>query len=259
MTPRPGRTRTSRLLRSPLPYIGTATALVIGTGVAAYGDWDVNADRATFTVHAASIPRMDAPNAVLPSGPALVDAGGRILRGPRITWSRVEITPSVGVQRYVVTRNLGPIRQIACDVPAPRRGCVDLLPPAGYLVTYTVVATHGRFWTGTPSQASQQLLLPGKAEPIVVDGVVVTPGPGGTAVVPGVDPSTSAVAPAPGTVSPPAGPSPDVPVPSSAPVIVPPEPPESAPVEESVPPPVGSSGPAPTEENEKETLSPAVE
>jgi len=246
---RPARTRnTLRFLRSPLPFVGVATAAAIGTGVAAYGDWDVGAESATFEVRAASIPRMAAPSVQLPAGRPAISADGLVAPGLRIRWERVEIAPGTPVQRYVVTRHLGPIAQVACEVPAGRTRCVDEQAPAGYLATYTVTATYGSFWTGAPSKPSEPTLLPGEAAPIVVAGVVVLPGAGGAAVVPA--PGVSASAPARTTVvqpdpgDGPAGPAdpggpgePVEPAPagsaSQAPVIKPPEPPELP--EESAP------------------------
>ena len=236
-----------RLLRSPLTFVGVATAVAIGTGVAAYGDWNVGAESASFVVHAESIPRMDAPSAKLPSGPAGITEDGLVVSGPRIRWDRVEIAPGTPVQRYVVTRHLGPIAQVACDVPAGRTRCVDEHAPAGYLATYTVAAAYGSFWTGVPSKPSEPMLLPGEAAPILVAGVVVLPGAGGTAIVPA--PLVSASAPAavvvptgpatdpvaePGV---PGGSGPGRPEPvssaSRAPGYVPPVPPEEEPGEES--------------------------
>ena len=239
------------LLRSPLPFVGVATAVALGTGVAAYGDWDVDAESASFVVHAASIPRMDAPSAELPSGPAEITEDGLVVSGPRIRWDRVRIAPGTPVQRYVVTRHLGPIAQVACDVPAARTRCVDERAPAGYLATYTVAAAYGSFWTGVPSKHSEPMLLPGEAAPILVAGVVVLPGAGGTAIVPA--PGVTASAPAPAVVptgaatdpvaepGEPGGPGrpddPGRPEPvgsvSRAPVYVPPVPPAEEPAEES--------------------------
>lgn len=207
------------------------TAAAIGTGVAAYGNWDVKAEAVTFTVHAASIPRMAAPDAELPPGEPLVSGDGLVVRGPRISWRRISIASGVRVQRYVVTRHLGPVTQVACDVPAGRTRCVDWHPPAGYLVTYTVAATYGSYWTGLASESSRPVLLPGEAAPILVDGVVVLPGSAGGALVPGPGPSgiasPGAVVNGPGTPADPANPAPDTSASPQAPVIVPPAPPET--------------------------------
>ncbi|MEV4703955.1 hypothetical protein [Actinoplanes sp. NPDC049316] len=239
-----------------------ATALAIGTGVAAYGDWDVGADEAQFTVHAASIPRMDAPAVTLPGGQPEITADGIVVGGPRIEWDRVSIAPGTPVQRYVVTRHLGPIIQVACDVPADHRRCVDENAPAGYLATYTVAATYGSFWTGVPSPESAPVPLPGEAAPIVVDGVVMVPGGDGSTLVPA--PGVSASAPTGIVVVPQAGtgdgkPAAEPVVSASAstapgqvqqpPVHKPPAPPEeSAPVPDSGKP--SSSAPAGDDENE---------
>jgi len=264
-----------RFLRSPLPFIAVATAVAIGTGVAAYGDWDVSADSASFVVHAESIPRMKAPSATLPSGQPEITEDGLVVSGPRIRWDRVEIAPGTPVQRYVVTRHLGPIAQVACDVPAGRTRCVDESAPAGYLATYTVAAAYGSFWTGVSSKPSEPMLLPGEAAPILVDGVFVLPGAGGTAVVP--EPGVAASAPATVVVPPdsaagsPGDPGgsdesgepdgeadsgdsePDGPA-SHPPVYVPPPPPELEPEESTT----DSEKPSPTEgenngENEEDT------
>ncbi|GGQ40469.1 hypothetical protein [Couchioplanes azureus] len=252
-----------RFLRSPLPIAGAALAVAIGSGVAAYGGWDVGADAATFTVHAASIPRMAAPVAALPPGEPRITSDGLLARGPRIGWDRVEIAAGTPVQRYLVTRHLGPVTQLVCDVPAGRHGCVDEHPPAGYLVTYTVVATHGAFWTGLASPPSAPIPLPGEAAPIVVDGVVVLPGAGGDAVVlPGAggDPvvpayGPSAAAPAgggaPGAVAEPAIPAPESTDPPPVPVIVPPEPPEPGPGTTTAPAEPPANPPSPSDNPEK--------
>ena len=270
MRRRSARTRTSlRFLRSPLPFIGVATAVAIGTGVAAYGDWDVSADSASFVVHADRIPKMAAPTAELPSGPAEITEDGLVAQGPRIRWDEVEIAPGTPVQRYVVTRHLGPIAQVACDVPAGRTRCVDESAPAGYLATYTVAAAYGSFWTGVSSKPSEPMLLPGEAAPILVDGVFVVPGAGGTAVVP--EPGVAASAPATVVVPPDSAPGPagdpggsgepdddagpGEPEPagsaSHAPVYVPPAPPEDESEESTTEP--SSTEPDNAPENEDDT------
>ncbi|MFI7603226.1 hypothetical protein [Actinoplanes sp. NPDC049681] len=252
-----------------MPIIGVATAATIGTGVAAYGNWDVKAEAKTFTVRAASIPRMAAPDAEMPPGEPLVSGDGLVVRGPRISWRGVAIAADVPVQRYVVTRHLGPVAQVACDVPAGRTRCVDRHPPAGYLVTYTVAAAYGSYWTGLASEESRPVLLPGEAAPIIVDGVVVLPGSAGGALVPGPGPSGIA---APGTVVngdgaavEPGVPAPEVSTSAQAPVIVPPAPPEvetpksDTTSEPATPAPVESAGEPPKNtppgnaENEQDT------
>lgn len=250
-------------LRSPLPFVGVATAVAIGTGVAAYGGWDVGAESASFVVHAESIPRMAVPSVKLPSGRAEITEDGLVVSGPRITWEPVRIAAGTPVQRYVVTRHLGPIAQVACDVPAGRTRCVDRQAPAGYLATYTVAAAYGSFWTGVPSKPSDPMLLPGEAAPIVVAGVVVLPGEAGTVLLPA--PGVSASAPATVVVPPgsAAGPGPDpgvpdvpdrpepVPSESQAPVYVPPVPP-GEPAEESVADPEKPEKPEKPSSNESE-------
>ncbi|PRY19255.1 hypothetical protein [Pseudosporangium ferrugineum] len=240
-------------LRSPLPMIGVATAVAIGTGVAAYANWDVKAEAATFTVRAASIPRMAAPDSRLPSGEPDVGTDGLVRHGPRITWRRIRIAEGVPVQRYVVVRHLGPITQVACDVPARRSSCVDAHPPAGYLVTYTVAARYGSHWSGMPSEPGPPVLMPGEAAPIMVDGVVVLPGAdgGGLVPVPGGGPSVAPSAETAAESGTGTGAVTDtgLPVdapPSQAPIIVPPAPPEAEePVAESSPVPTGPASGAP--------------
>ncbi|MEV6597215.1 hypothetical protein AB0M36_10175 [Actinoplanes sp. NPDC051346] len=236
---------------------------------------------------------MDAPDVELPAGEPRITADGLIARGPRIHWNRVEIAPRTPVRRYLVTRHLGPIAQLVCDVPASRDGCVDEHPPAGYLVTYTVVATHGAFWTGTASRPSRPVPLPGEAAPVVIDGVVVLlPGAGGGTVVPasgsGAAASAGAVPPGtgpgatagtvPGNVpgdvpgaAPGAVPGDSAPGLSTPPVpVIPPRPPEpeqgttTEPVEPpakagevAVKPGEGATDPSEVSETEEETLFPA--
>jgi hypothetical protein len=172
-----------------------------------------------------------------------------VVAGPRITWRRIEIADDVPVERYVVTRHLGPISQVACDVPAGRSRCVDAHPPAGYLVTYTVAAAYGSSWTGLASQASNPVLLPGEAAPIYVDGVMVLPGADGGALVPvpgaSVVASAGAVTGDPGSVVNPADPGSAISASPDAPVIVPPAPPESEPGSQTSEKPGQESGPEP--------------
>ena len=113
-------------------------------------------DVETFTVHAAEIPRVARPAV-------------RAHAQPRIAWKAVRIAEDVPVQRYVVTRHLGTVTQVACDVPATARPrCIDRFAPAGYRATYTVTARHGAHWRATDSEASAVVTMTGVAVPIWV-------------------------------------------------------------------------------------------
>ncbi|WP_211353757.1 hypothetical protein [Couchioplanes caeruleus] len=176
---------------------------------------------------------VEAPAATLPGGEPRSTADGLLVRGPRIEWDRVEIAADTPVQRYLVSRHLGPVTQLACDIPVDRHSCVDEHPRAGCLVTYSVVAAHGAFWTGPAGRHSPPIPLPGEPAPVVVDGVVVLPGAGDGRVPPPLGSGAAAPAGAgaaddAGAVAGPATPAP-VPVPTDsepAPAIVPPAPPE---------------------------------
>jgi hypothetical protein len=157
------------------------SAAIAGAGGMAYGSWATNSTSETFTLYMARIPRMDPPRVT-------------VRTAPRIRWTPVELAPGVAMHRYVVTRHLGPVTQIVCDVPAaaaPR--CTDRNAPAGYVMTYTVAATYGSRWVGPASEPSSPVTRPGVAVPLIVDGVTILPGPAGAVVVlPGAAPSTSA-------------------------------------------------------------------
>jgi hypothetical protein len=203
---------------------GVTAALVATGGVISVVSWTTGSALETFTVRAARIPKMAPPSVQLRSR-------------PRITWMPVAIAEDVAVHRYVVTRHLGTVHQVACDVPAGRRlQCIDIFAPAGYEATYTVVATHGAHWTGPDSEPSAPVTAPGEAVPISVNGVMVVPGARGAAVVTGAAPSADPSADPPGGS--PEGPepaadpgaTPDVPPVDvdTEPVVIPPAPPESA-------------------------------
>lgn len=211
-------------LQPVLLALGAAAALAAtGGGVSTLTGWTTGSAPETFTVYAAEIPRMAQPR-VYPHA------------RPRISWNPVEIAPDVPVQRYVVTRHLGPVTQVACDVPAASaRRCVDRYAPAGYRATYTVAATYGPRWVGPDSKHSVVVATPGVAVPIVVEGVTIVPGAAGTPVVVGTAPqavptgaSSAPAAPAASaTASEPApGPAESEPVPVP-PVFVPPAPPDA--------------------------------
>ena len=203
--------------RSLLPTLlgaGILTALATTGGVLTAVGWTTDSTSGPFTVHAAAVPRMDPPAA---------RTGVR----PRLSWRPVRIADDVPVERYVVTRHLGTVAQVACDIPAtaPPR-CVDRYAPAGYRATYTVAARHGAHWTGADSEPSPVVTAPGVAVPISVNGMLIVPGAGGAPVVVGAapvatDPSAAASSPA---LRPSAGPS--GPVIDEPPVVhVPPAPP----------------------------------
>lgn len=180
------------VLRTPLPVIGITTALIIGGGVAAFAAWDVSARSATFTVTAAHIPRMGPPRV-------------RVGKTPQIRWGAVELLPGVPAQRYVVTRTLGPLSQVACDVPpGATLQCVDEFAPAGYRATYSVAATYGLSWVGPPGAPSRAVTMPGTAVPMLINGVMVVPGVGGEPIVDGTGgpAQVAAASPAPALSSP---------------------------------------------------------
>ena len=220
-----GRRRQS--LQPSMLASGVTAALVATGGVVTVVSWNTGSEPETFTVRAARIPKMAPPSVQLRSK-------------PRITWQPVTISEDVGVHRYVVTRHLGEVNQVACDVPAGRRPhCVDAFAPAGYETTYTVAATHGAHWTGPDSGPSEPVTTPGVAVPISVNGVLIVPGPAGTAVVAGSAPSGGSASAGPGggeeresaPVTEPGTPPDDAAPPPAAvvtdPVVVPPAPPET--------------------------------
>jgi len=153
MRHRRGRTRAWRLLR-PAVLTTAAVALAAVGGASAFAGWQVAVTPEEFTVYAASIPRMAAPIAT-----------SRAI--PQIAWTAVEIAPGVAVQRYVVTRHVGPGAQVVCDVPAVGAlRCVDPHAPAGYPIVYTVAAGRGRYWRGPDSAPSAAITMPGIAVPL---------------------------------------------------------------------------------------------
>jgi hypothetical protein len=168
-----------RFLPPSLIMAGAAVGIAATGGASAFAGWVVQATAGPFTVHAARIPTMAPPTI-------------RVRALPRIGWTAVEIAPGVPVQRYVVTRHLGPVNQVACDVPATAKPrCIDLHAPAGYQATYTIAATYGTQWTGEDSEPSNPVTMPGIALPLTIDGVVVLPGAAGAVIVPGAQPSSS--------------------------------------------------------------------
>jgi hypothetical protein len=224
------------VLRTPLPVIGITTALIIGGGVAAFAAWDVSATPETFTVQAAHIPRM---------GPPRVRSG----KIPRIRWGAVELLPGVPAQRYIVTRHLGPIALVACDVPpGATLQCADEFAPAGYRATYSVAATYGASWVGTPGAPSRAVTMPGTPVPMMINGVLVVPDPV-TGVVASSPPASSSSSSSSLPSSPSASPSSvsaaPVPVPSLPPI--PPDPPDDPPPSDVSVVPSQVSVPAPSE------------
>jgi hypothetical protein len=168
---------------------GVLAALATTGGVISAVGWSSGSTSETFTVHAAEIPRVARPAV-------------RAHAQPRIAWNPVRIAEDVPVQRYVVTRHLGTVTQVACDVPATTRPrCIDRFAPPGYQATYTVTARHGAHWRSTDSEPSPAVTMPGIAVPISVNGMLIVPGTGGTPVVVGaapeaVDPSAAPSSPA---------------------------------------------------------------
>ncbi|BFU42428.1 hypothetical protein [Krasilnikovia sp. MM14-A1004] len=172
---RPDRARRG-LVRQPLIVVGAALGVAATGGVAAFAGWSVTVQPASFTVYAARIPQPDPPRA-------------RAHLLPWIAWQPV--TRGAPVDRYVVTRHLGPAAQVACEVSAAARPrCTDRQAPPGYRATYTVAAAYGSHWVGVDSGPSAPVTVPGVAVPITVNGIQLRPGPDGTpVVVSGAEPS----------------------------------------------------------------------
>ncbi len=169
-----------RSLQPAMLAAGVVTALATTGGVLTAVGWSSGSTSETFTVHAAEIPRMARPSV-------------RAHAQPRIAWQPVRITDDVAVQRYVVTRHLGTVTQVACDIPATARPrCIDRYAPPGYRATYTVAARHGAHWQGRDSEPSPAVTMPGVAVPISVDGQLIVPGVAGTPVVVGAAPEAVA-------------------------------------------------------------------
>lgn len=228
---------------------GIMAAVATTGGVVTVVGWTGESTSETFTVHAAAIPRIAPPTA-------------RTAAQPRIAWDSVRLTGDVPVQRYVVTRHLGDVAQVACDIPATARPrCTDRHAPAGYQATYTVAARHGAHWTGTDSAPSPAVTTPGVAVPISVNGILIVPGAGGTPVVVGTAPE--AVDPSAGPSDAAAAPSGEPSAPAGGEVTEPPVhhvPP--APQEPGVPKPdpvVAEPDEAPDEAPEKPGTEPAAE
>jgi hypothetical protein len=148
-----------------------AAAATAGAAGMAFASWATTSTSDAFTVYAARMPRIGTPAVA-------------VRTAPRITWTPVELASGVPVHQYVVTRHLGPVRQIACDVPATAVArCIDANAPAGYAMTYTVAARYGSRWVGPASEPSSPVIRPGVAVPISVNGVTILPGPDGAVVV----------------------------------------------------------------------------
>jgi len=141
------------MLRPTMTTTAAVTLAAVGS-LAASADWQLPATPRDFTVYASTIPRMPAPI-------------GTIRTIPRIAWTTVDIAPGVAVQRYVVTRHIGPTAQVVCDVPAlGSLRCVDAHAPVGYRIAYTVAASCGRHWRGPDSEPSAWVTMPGIAAPL---------------------------------------------------------------------------------------------
>jgi hypothetical protein len=94
-----------RVVRRTALTGGVAVSLVLAGSVVTYASWSSATVSREFTVRSAAIPRMAAP---------------RVASGapPRIAWTPVRLTPRAPVERYRVTRHLGTVAQVACEVPA---------------------------------------------------------------------------------------------------------------------------------------------
>ncbi|MFI5932963.1 hypothetical protein [Actinoplanes sp. NPDC051494] len=163
-----------------------AGVVAVGSGVAAYGGWNVTASPSTFTIHAVRIPRMAAPTVRL------------VATGPRVGWDAVELAPGVPVDRYLVTRHPGPVGEVVCEVPGGRVSCVDTAAAAGQLSTYTVSAGFGSHWAGPDSAPSAAIRLavavPARSEP-ASPAASPEPSVSPAAVVPRADRDTPAPRP----------------------------------------------------------------
>jgi hypothetical protein len=161
-----------RFLQPFLLALGVAVALAAGgVGTGRLTGWATGSPPETFTVYAGKLPQVAKP---------------RVHRHaqPRISWTSVELAPDRPAQRYLVTRHLGAVAQLACNVPAaagPR--CTDVYAPAGYRASYTVTATYSAYWVGPASEPSRVIATPGVPVPILVAGATIVPGSAGTPVV----------------------------------------------------------------------------
>ncbi|MCA2214097.1 hypothetical protein [Jidongwangia harbinensis] len=183
-----------RFLQPLLLALGVAVALAAGGGVGRLTGWATGSPPETFTVYAGKVPRVAKP---------------RVYRHtqPRISWTSVEIAPDRPAQRYLVTRHLGSVAQLACNVPAaagPR--CTDVHAPAGYRATYTVAATYGPSWVGPASEPSRMVETPGVPVPIAIAGATILPGAAGTPIVVRTAPPAARTRPSAAVSGPPAAP-----------------------------------------------------
>lgn len=224
MNSRHERSRDGRSLLPALLGTGIVAALATTGGVLTVVGWTGESTSETFTVHAAGIPRADRPAA-------------RAAVRPRISWKPVRISGDVQVERYVVTRHLGEVTQVACDIPASARPrCTDRYAPAGYRASYTVTARHGAYWAGPDSAPSPEITVPGVAVPIAVDGVLIVPGTDGVPVVAGGAPAGASPTPSSPAGEPtPAPARPDAPAGEQPVRTVPPASPESGTTEPGAP------------------------
>ena len=237
----PHRSRLSRrVVRRTALTGGVAASLALAGSMVTYASWSSATVSREFTVRSAAIPQTAAPR---------VTPGPR----PRIAWTAVRLTAKVPVERYRVTRHLGAVAQVACEVPATARPvCEDRYAPPGYRATYTVAAVHGRHWIGPESPESAVVTAPGEAVPISIGGVVLVPGAAGDPVVVPGGLVASAAPPETGETEPDrdtgqlTGPE-QTPPESPSPVVVPPAPPvepETAPGDAPAEPQLESTGSA---------------
>jgi hypothetical protein len=173
------------MLRPSLVLIGTAVALLGGGGVLAFAGWTSRSTSATFTITAAKIPQVGRPTV------------SRTIF-PVIAWKGVRISPNTLVHRYVVTRHLGTVERVVCNLPAsPLTKCIDVTAPFGGPVTYTVHATHGEHWIGVDSEPSLPLGTVSPTPALDASGVPIAPSadPAAPAASAPVDPATSEAVP----------------------------------------------------------------
>jgi hypothetical protein len=128
--------------------VGVTGALAAGGGLAAWANWSVGSSVTPFTAASARIPAMSPPHAEL---------DGDV---PEIEWTGVQLAPGRPVGGYVVIRQDGADRAVACTVAASVTDCRDSAAVAGDTVTYVVHATLGANWAGKDSGPSDPVQIP---------------------------------------------------------------------------------------------------
>lgn len=127
---------------------GLTVALAAGGGIAAWASWGVGSSVTPLTAASARIPTMSPPRAELSHGV------------PEIEWTGVQLSGGRPVGGYVITRQDGPDRVVACAVAAAVSKCRDNAATPGGTVTYVVHATVGANWVGRDSEPSDPVRVP---------------------------------------------------------------------------------------------------